>query len=215
MRRRILALRSVVCRAHRCRGGWSLHPPGTTTAGREPVDDVFRRRQCPATQSVDADHAGQRRTARRAMDVSDRRTWTARSDAARRGRQHVSDRPRQPRVGARRENRPPALALPAPAAGAPEHLLRARQPRLCDPRRSPVHDDARRPPRVSRRQDGKCPVRRRDRRSHEKLHRHRCTAHRQGQGHRRNRGSRVRHPRLHRCVRCEHRNKSVAILDRA
>ncbi len=69
--------------------------------------------------------------------------------------------------------------------------------------------------RRARCKDRKRPVRRRDRRSHEKLYGNGRAAHRQGQGHRRNRGSRVRHPRIHRCLRCQHRQEGVAILDRS
>ena len=119
------------------------------------------------------------------------------------------------RLGPGCADRSTDLALPAAVARASQHLLRAGQSRFCDPRRSSLHDHARRPSRGARYQDWQRPLRRRDRRSHEKLYRDRRAAHRERQGDCRNRGSRVRHPRIHRRLRCEHREEGLAILDRS
>ena len=85
--------------------------------------DVLRRLQRPAAQPAEADHAGQRRTSRRAVDVPDRDHAAA---AASRATPLVIDgvalrhRHVQLRVGARRAHRPAVLALPARAADRPD-----------------------------------------------------------------------------------------------
>ena len=79
---------SVFCRARVPAERWSIRRRCAATAGRKPVDHLFGKRQRAAPQSVDADHAGQRRKAYRSVDVSDWRSGPARSDTARRRRHH-------------------------------------------------------------------------------------------------------------------------------
>ena len=136
------------------------HGAGSARRLQEPVAlaDVLRRLQRPASQPAHADHAGERPSARGAVDVPDRRHPAPgiRGDAAGRGRRRLRDRADQQRLGDRRADRPAVLALPARAAGRSD-LRRdlAGQPRLRHARHSAVHGDARRAPRGARCQNRK------------------------------------------------------------
>ncbi len=168
----------------------------------------------PAPQPAHADHAGQRRPTHRAMDLPNRRARQVRSDAHRHRRHALCHRRRQQRLGDRRQNRPPALALSANAAAAgPAGVLRPRESRLCRAWRSALHVHARCPPRVARSSHRQGHLGYRDRRLHPGVREHRRPARREGHGDHRHRRGRVRSARFPRRLRCENRRAQVAVLD--
>ena len=119
-------------------------------------------------------------------------------DPARRRRHHVSDRAAERRDGGRREDRPGVLAVSLHACARRARLLRREQSRRRDSRRHAVHGHARRAPGRDRREERPAALEHRGRRPEARLLDHAGAARRQGQGDRRRRRRRVRHPRLHR-----------------
>src|SRR6185503_7551886 len=177
-----------------------------------PLADPFGRLRRSSLQPAQGDHAGQRQSARRAVDVSDRRQQQVRGDADCRRRHALRHRRAEPCVGDRWTHGEAAVALPAHAAARTEGLLRSRQSRLRDLRRSAVHGDARRAPGGARGEDRQGLVRRRDGDGEGRVRRHRRAAGRERKSDCRRRRRRVREPRLHRCVRSAERPAPVALL---
>ena len=189
--------------------GDSRRPAGRRLA----LADLRRRLHQPAAQPAHADHARERQPARPAVDVPDRHARQFRNHLAPARQRPVRDGTAERRVGARRADR--AARSGATAASCrpePDRLLRPRQPRVRRARRQALHDtlDAHllaldmknRRHRLGRDPGG----------LQERLRLDDCAARRQGQGHRRRRRRRVRHPRLHRCVRRADRQARVALL---
>ena len=117
------------------------------------------------------------------------------------------------RVGDRRPDRATDLALSAAGAGGCEGVLRPRQSRLRDPRRSGVHGHARCPPRGARYEDRQGRLGHRDRRLRRAMPapaRPLIVKDKIIDGHRRRR---VRDPRISRRVRRSDRQACVALLD--
>ena len=153
------------------------------------------------SQPADADHAGERQAAGAAVDVPDRHARQFRDDDARARQRAVRHRTAERRLGARRADRAPDLALPPRAAAEPDGLLRPRQPRLRRAWRQAVHDDARRASAGARHEDRRRRLGRDDGGLQDRLRVDARAARREGQGHRRRRRRRVRHPRVHRRLR--------------
>ena len=106
--------------------GDSRRPAGRRLA----LADLRRQLHQPAAQPAHADYARQRQPARPAVDVPDRHARQFRNHLAPARQRPVRDRTAERGVGARRAHRAPDLALPPRAAGEPDRLLRARQPRV-------------------------------------------------------------------------------------
>ena len=185
--------------------------PAGRAEGRHEVADVFRHLRRPPSQPADADHARERASAHDAVDVSDRRARQLPGDADRDRRRDLHHRVQEQRLGDRCAIGPPDLAISARPAGSAAPLLRAGQSRLGGARRSPVHDHDRRAPARARHGDRRRAVRRDARGLQERLLGNGRAAGRQGQGHSRNRRRRVRHPRLHRGVRCRDGQEDLAL----
>ena len=115
----------------------------------------------------------------------------------------VRDREQQPGVGLDGRTGRAHLELSPHAAGEllGVGLLRAGQPRLCDPRRPAVHGHARRAPRRARSEDRRRRLGCRRRRSQERQRHHGGAARRQKQSDHRRRRRRLLEPRLHRRLR--------------
>ena len=99
--------------------------------------DLLRRLHRPPAQPAEADHAGQRRPARRAVDVPGRRHGDRprlRGHAADDGRRALHHRQQQHGVGDRRAHRPAALALPPRAAARPDLRRRPTRRTAASPR---------------------------------------------------------------------------------
>ena len=137
-------------------------PPLVTAAGdsRRPAGrrlalaDLRRQLHQPAAQPAHADYARQRQPARPAVDVPDGHARQFRNDLAPARQRPVRDGTAERRVGARRADGPPDLALPPRAAGhRPDRVLRPGQPRVRRARRQAVHDDARRASAGARHED--------------------------------------------------------------
>ena len=107
---------------------------------------------------------------------------------------------------------PRVLAVPLHAVAGRARLLRRQQPRRRDPRRHALHGHARRASDRDRREERQAAVEHRGRRREARVLDHAGAARHQGQGDRRRRRRRVRHPRLHRGVRREDRQGSLALL---
>ena len=117
---------------------------------------------------------------------------------------------------ARRGDRTAVLDLRVPACQRSPSLLRPRQPRVGDPRRHAVHGHHRCAPDRARRQDRRRPVEhpggQAGREDHRQVRHHPRAADREGQGHRRHGRRGSGRARLHRRVRCEKRQGTVALL---
>ena len=189
------------------------HQQRSPRRAREPdaLVDPFRRLHGSAVQPADADHAGQRRTTCRAMDVSNQRRQQVRGHADRPRRRVVCRRPAQSRVGHRRAKRAPDLALPASASTRTESVLRDGEPRVCRLWRPPVHGDARRASRRARHENREGDLRHRDGSRQGRVCLDRGAARRQGQGDRRHRRRRVRESRISRRVQSCDRRARVAL----
>ena len=199
------------------RAGRWRHLSGSARGLSQPhgVAVVLGRLQRSAAQPAHPDHGRQRSPAHHALDVSDRDRAAARlrGDATRRRRRDVPDRTVRERLGTRRTHRAAVLALPARAAERP-HLRRdfARQPRLRDPWRPPVHGDARRARGVARRQDRSRALGHHDGRLQDRLCGHGRAARDRRQGDRGDFRRRLSHARLPGCVRPGHGCTPVALL---
>ena len=86
-------------------------------AGRLALADLRRQLHQPAAQPAHADHARQRQPAGAAVDVPDRHARQFRNHLAPARQRPVCDRTAERRVGDRRADGPPDLALPPRAAG--------------------------------------------------------------------------------------------------
>ena len=157
---------------------------------------------------LDPDHAGQRDEPRVEMGAAGRGVRRLAIEPARRRRDHVRHPAAERRHGGRREDRPRLLAVPLYAVARRARLLRRQQPRRRDPGRHAVHGHARRASRRHRREERPAALEHRGRRRQARLLDHDGAARREGQGHRRRRRRRVRHPRVHRRVRREDRKEA-------
>ena len=174
--------------------------------------DYGSQRHSPLTQITPA-NVGQLVGA---VGVPDGAARQVRGDADRPRRRDLHHRPEQLRLGDRRAHRPSALALRARPARGDGHLLRAwstAASRVLGDRLYMNTLDAHLL--AFDMKTGAVVWDVGHRRLQGGLQRHLGAAHRQGQGDRRHRRRRVRHPRLHRRLRRRHRQAGVALLDGA
>ena len=146
------ALAGLVLRCCRRRLMAQQAPPPLVTSqelldglagGRVALAHLWRQLRQPASQPADADYAGERQPPGAAVDVPDRHARQFRDHVAPARQRAVRHRAAERRVGARRANGAPDLALPPRAAAEPDRLLRSRQSRLRRARRQALHDHAR------------------------------------------------------------------------
>ncbi len=163
--------------------------------------DYTGRRHSP----LDADHPRERRAPRAAVDISNQCARQVRGDPAPHRWRALCDGLGQPRVGARRQNRPTDLALPARFTARRAGLLRPRQSRRGRARHAALHEHPGRASRGTRHEDRRGGLRCGDCQFSRRLRLHACSPRGQRQGDRRHRRRRVRYSRLPGCVRSDHR----------